>query len=117
PRSAATVPLLLLSSLLVFVPCTATTVLYTLSLHAALPICDAAEEAVVVLVRRAAVDVGDDVDVGHGVVQHGLRRLEADLRDGDGDRKSTRLNSSHVKISYAVFCLKKKNYRTRDVHL
>ena len=26
-----------------------------------------------------------------------------------GDRKSTRLNSSHVKISYAVFCLKKKN--------
>src|SRR5690606_39975111 len=31
-----------------------------------------------------------------------------DLRDGDEDRKSTRLNSSHVKISYAVFCLKKK---------
>src|SRR5690606_41512548 len=31
-----------------------------------------------------------------------------DTRDGT-DRKSTRLNSSHVKISYAVFCLKKKN--------
>src|SRR5690606_42046488 len=30
------------------------------------------------------------------------------------DRKSTRLNSSHVKISYAVFCLKKKNKRTRQ---
>src|SRR5690606_41771470 len=29
---------------------------------------------------------------------------------GTADRKSTRLNSSHVKISYAVFCLKKKNY-------
>src|SRR5690606_41181987 len=29
------------------------------------------------------------------------------------DRKSTRLNSSHVKISYAVFCLKKKNVRRR----
>src|SRR5690606_40696073 len=29
--------------------------------------------------------------------------------DGEEDRKSTRLNSSHVKISYAVFCLKKKN--------
>src|SRR2546430_12818381 len=28
---------------------------------------------------------------------------------GDGDRKSTRLNSSHSQISYAVFCLKKKN--------
>src|SRR5207302_4183986 len=31
----------------------------------------------------------------------------------DADRKSTRLNSSHVKISYAVFCLKKKKKRTR----
>src|SRR5690606_40075279 len=39
---------------------------------------------------------------------------------GRGDRKSTRLNSSHVKISYAVFCLKKKNtlnpYRNENVH-
>src|SRR5690606_41444051 len=33
--------------------------------------------------------------------------------DADGDRKSTRLNSSHVKISYAVFCLKKKKRRTQ----
>src|SRR5690606_10454587 len=33
----------------------------------------------------------------------------ADLKAGTGDRKSTRLNSSHVKISYAVFCLKKNN--------
>src|SRR5690625_5923943 len=31
------------------------------------------------------------------------------------DRKSTRLNSSHVAISYAVFCLKKKNQHTKDV--
>src|SRR2546426_2197003 len=31
---------------------------------------------------------------------------------GDGDRKSTRLNSSHLVISYAVFCLKKKNRKT-----
>src|SRR2546430_10228047 len=31
------------------------------------------------------------------------------------DRKSTRLNSSHSQISYAVFCLKKKNYRAADV--
>src|SRR5690349_24065669 len=30
------------------------------------------------------------------------------VHDGDQDRKSTRLNSSHVEISYAVFCLKKK---------
>src|SRR5438876_6022600 len=49
---------------------------------------------------------------------HGRRlrvRLHADVRDGpgerrgEGDRKSTRLNSSHPSISYAVFCLKKKN--------
>src|SRR5207253_4719084 len=38
-----------------------------------------------------------------------LSLLEA--RPADGDRKSTRLNSSHVAISYAVFCLKKKNNR------
>src|SRR5690606_14298057 len=35
-------------------------------------------------------------------------------RGGGLDRKSTRLNSSHVKISYAVFCLKKKKKRIRD---
>src|SRR2546428_4946047 len=37
--------------------------------------------------------------------------------DAEEDRKSTRLNSSHDQISYAVFCLKKKTTRTRDVHL
>src|SRR3989442_3512226 len=37
----------------------------------------------------------------------GRDRREA--QQGAGDRKSTRLNSSHVRISYAVFCLKKKN--------
>src|SRR3712207_7116783 len=34
-----------------------------------------------------------------------------------GDRKSTRLNSSHANISYAVFCLKKKNNNTHTLHL
>src|SRR5690625_6771165 len=41
--------------------------------------------------------------------------IALNLRDGDEvvkDRKSTRLNSSHVAISYAVFCLKKKTNRT-----
>src|SRR5207249_11325551 len=37
-----------------------------------------------------------------------LDRPAATLSGGEGDRKSTRLNSSHVSISYAVFCLKKK---------
>src|SRR5690606_39984607 len=38
-----------------------------------------------------------------------VERAVDELRDDPEDRKSTRLNSSHVKISYAVFCLKKKN--------
>src|SRR5690606_40583805 len=55
--------------------------------------------------RDGAADAGDD----HVRVRHVLR-AEGDAAEGldadEGDRKSTRLNSSHVKISYAVFCLK-----------
>src|SRR2546426_6300798 len=45
------------------------------------------------------------------------RSLVDDVLDrvGGGDRKSTRLNSSHLVISYAVFCLKKKN-RSKVIH-
>src|SRR5438876_4455263 len=39
---------------------------------------------------------------------------EQDILDVLGDRKSTRLNSSHPSISYAVFCLKKKNIKPND---
>src|SRR2546426_5071459 len=39
------------------------------------------------------------------------RRAGSPRRRGDPDRKSTRLNSSHLVISYAVFCLKKKKKR------
>src|SRR5690242_20863543 len=42
-----------------------------------------------------------------GVLHKTLDLLES-LADGEPDRKSTRLNSSHMSISYAVFCLKKK---------
>src|SRR5690349_23730334 len=38
------------------------------------------------------------------------------LRVSNQDRKSTRLNSSHVEISYAVFCLKKNNWSLRRLH-
>src|SRR5690349_25140214 len=52
--------------------------------------------------------------------EHGLDRFTRDCRavqgrlhvDGPEDRKSTRLNSSHVEISYAVFCLTKKKTKT-----
>src|SRR5690606_30815259 len=70
-------------------------------------------EVVLVLGHRGAAERGE---VAEGVVAtHGARRQQRDRhavarhRDArDLDRKSTRLNSSHVKISYAVFCLKKK---------
>src|SRR2546430_11454744 len=44
-----------------------------------------------------------------GINSHIGRRPIAAFGNSDGDRKSTRLNSSHSQISYAVFCLKKKN--------
>src|SRR5690349_23938517 len=72
---------------------TATTEIYTLSLHDALPIC---------LACRIA-DARQDVQRPHS--RDGCAPKDA----GAIDRKSTRLNSSHVEISYAVFCLKKKN--------
>src|SRR5690242_21582164 len=64
---------------------TATTEIYTLSLHDALPI--------------SAKPVGE-----HGMALDHRHRVRQHLPD----RKSTRLNSSHMSISYAVFCLKKK---------
>src|SRR3712207_7211196 len=53
--------------------------------------------------------------VGHLVHTEGEHRIGCRSRDAGQDRKSTRLNSSHANISYAVFCLKKKknnNYQT-----
>src|SRR5438309_7900803 len=45
----------------------------------------------------------------HGNVPSGIATAGSSARTEGGDRKSTRLNSSHSSISYAVFCLKKKN--------
>src|SRR3989442_5505775 len=62
------------------------------------------------------VDLGDRDDDGHlgrlGVTDR-LDGLRHDAVVGR-DRKSTRLNSSHVRISYAVFCLKKKRRTARN---
>src|SRR3712207_6978732 len=64
--------------------------------------------------------VGDRVGGNDDPGAHRLlavRRERRDARLGErGDRKSTRLNSSHANISYAVFCLKKKNIRTPVLH-
>src|SRR3712207_8722954 len=82
---------------------TATTEIYTLSLHDALPI--SVGKLPEQLHRR---DVSQQVS-GHdrgGPLQPVQRHLE--VTQHLEDRKSTRLNSSHANISYAVFCLKKK---------
>src|SRR5205807_4773638 len=52
-------------------------------------------------------------EAGHGRVGATLRCFQVLRRWKFRDRKSTRLNSSHLVISYAVFCLKKKNRRAR----
>src|SRR5207253_9514023 len=55
--------------------------------------------------------VMSDLDIAERrVPQDGSFRMRLERKTVDLDRKSTRLNSSHVAISYAVFCLKKKNY-------
>src|SRR2546426_2266144 len=76
---------------------TATTEIYTLSLHDALPIFPA-RDALPIL--RELLLHNEDMN---------------DLHVPLLDRKSTRLNSSHLVISYAVFCLKKKKKNTRGV--
>src|SRR5690606_41713655 len=93
----------------------ATSTHYTLSLHDALPICGVGQ----VLVQNLGHACADDVEQatcspgadGYAVLSLS-RRCEHRKRQSSPryqlDRKSTRLNSSHVKISYAVFCLKKK---------
>src|SRR5690554_6952225 len=48
---------------------------------------------------------------------HHTGAARVDPATHDGDRKSTRLNSSHVRISYAVFCLKKKNENKHHINL
>src|SRR5262245_51144378 len=49
-----------------------------------------------------------DLDFGSALYAGDARWLQIEVRQGRSDRKSTRLNSSHLGISYAVFCLKKK---------
>src|SRR2546429_5894144 len=89
---------------------TATTEIYTLSLHDALPICgqllqrqhDAVEQLLFLAQLLGLLGIVPDA----GIFQRGVYRAQSFVLCID--RKSTRLNSSHGYISYAVFCLKKK---------
>src|SRR5256885_5234561 len=96
---------------------TATTEIYTLSLHDALPIYLQERRRHPGAARLRARDVPRDDDRS-GLRAQRPRRSERDRYDRDADRKSTRLNSSHLVISYAVFCLKKKknNSTYRSLH-
>src|SRR5438034_5794448 len=97
-----------------------TTYIYTLSLHDALPILSY-QRSGSFLLRTTALGKRNYLEtreralprhVSAGDNGRGLRvsRLRRRWLDGHlPDRKSTRLNSSHTVISYAVFCLKKKN--------
>src|SRR5699024_12122349 len=82
--------------LLLFQP-TPPTEIYTLSLHDALPILAKSPTAKIASSRKRFTD---------RKLPNGPHRVWS--HNKAGDRKSTRLNSSHVSISYAVFCLKKK---------
>src|SRR2546422_3896102 len=100
--------LLLSCSLFFFFNDTATTEIYTLSLHDALPISDLQAQGSgerprtrVGRRRRTRPERGSRRRTEFGRVGHLVIARH-------GDRKSTRLNSSHGYISYAVFCLKKK---------
>src|SRR5437868_1371241 len=86
---------------------TATPAAATLSLHDALPI----------FRGFAFVEMSNDHEGQQAITALNGRELDGraltinEARPREADRKSTRLNSSHVSISYAVFCLKKKNAR------
>src|SRR2546429_5885847 len=85
---------------------TATTEIYTLSLHDALPICPWTRSSFNKSWRQAPA-AGPVRWTGARARSPSSGSLEASWRTTT-DRKSTRLNSSHGYISYAVFCLKKK---------
>src|SRR5689334_23577360 len=65
--------------------------------------------------HEVAVQLREDVERGHGTGALVVEHVRQQLRDMFQDRKSTRLNSSHSSISYAVFCLKKKKIQNITV--
>src|SRR5205085_6533174 len=103
--------------LLFFLTHPAPTHIYTLSLHDALPISRNQLDSLVYNIEKMLKDAGDKVPQSdRAEVENALADAKSPCtspRRACGslkleDRKSTRLNSSHSQISYAVFCLKKK---------
>src|SRR3712207_7496088 len=98
--------LVILSPFLFFFNDTATTEIYTLSLHDALPICTRRERLALspLVIRKPRPRAARQ----SALALYQLSSSTCVRVSAAGDRKSTRLNSSHANISYAVFCLKKK---------
>src|SRR5690606_40993198 len=86
-----------------------------LSLHDALPIYRSPGDPDRAVPRAGQHRSRDRDARGGGRQQRGGRLLRRAVHLMRRDRKSTRLNSSHVKISYAVFCLKKKRRQGRSL--
>src|SRR3712207_7270498 len=96
---------------------TATTEIYTLSLHDALPIsCWSQSGLAVVPEVNLVSNIGFGPAATHTRGESDLARMPVSDILEVRDRKSTRLNSSHANISYAVFCLKKKNNNRFALH-
>src|SRR2546430_6793980 len=94
---------------------TATTEIYTLSLHDALPILQFDFGYFLMPGTQRSLTLPDAVyQRMHQVAAGGMVNLRLMAATSPRDRKSTRLNSSHSQISYAVFCLKKKKTHHRD---
>src|SRR3712207_7102641 len=90
---------------------TATTEIYTLSLHDALPIWPGWLQGAVhlpIIQESAPMKEASVVAIYLHREKSGPMASVGEVQAEPGDRKSTRLNSSHANISYAVFCLKKK---------
>src|SRR5437773_9604146 len=65
------------------------------------------------LFRSRDGNLGTGASITASTLSAGVHTVTATIADAGGDRKSTRLNSSHITISYAVFCLKKKKKQTQ----
>src|SRR2546426_11920056 len=100
---------------LIFFNDTATTEIYPLSLHDALPISEGGHRAAALRQPSDLRPLDRRIQLCQQGPAHHIpdRRADAGIHERHQDRKSTRLNSSHLVISYAVFCLKKKNTITR----
>src|SRR5690242_21555280 len=103
-----------------FIPCsTLSSATSALSLHDALPISSPdqsparARDQLATLVREVGLEDDEEEVAGRSCLVEDVRDVTAGgdlVADHHRDRKSTRLNSSHMSISYAVFCLKQNKF-------